>query len=483
MRRVLWGLLLACGVAWGDPVVPPLPPGVPVSGPTSFHDAESAMLGVKRVRGGAFDLRFVNVGQVVELLYDEGLRVPHVIASDVLEDQRVVSFQFDSSKGDLRGFMLEFLDSLGFEVVQRGGVDFVSKKVGADKPKRAEYVYQPVYRSASYLAGLLGPMFGQRSPSLSGGHASAEAVSGMTGAAAPAAGASGALSPSSAGFLPGRTPAGYYGGGAGGFSADQSAALRPGLENVQAASAVVAGDDLVFSGTPDEVARVKVVLPELDRPVGQVVVRGWAYEVDDTGDTNSGFSIASHLLGVGLNVSSGSTAADSNALTFDAGRLSFAISAMDADSRFHEVSSPDVRCVSGQEVKLNVGQQVPTVSSISYEGTSGTPVQSVEYQDAGVIFNVTPTVLRDVIELKIDEEISSFVNTTTGVNGSPTKNTRALQTVADLKDGEVIVLGGLIQDADTTVNSRERFFPHFLDGRSTSKTRTEVVLVLQVEKV
>jgi type II secretory pathway component GspD/PulD (secretin) len=242
-------------------------------------------------------------------------------------------------------------------------------------------------------------------------------------------------------------------------------------------------DQFVFAGTAAEVEQVKALLPQLDTAVGEVVVRGWAYEVDDTDNANSGFSIASKLLGVGVNVSSGSTADDANALQFGAGRLSFAISALNADSRFRQMSSPNVRCVSGQQVKLNVGQQVPTVSSISFQGTSGTPVQSITYQDAGVIFNVTPTVMENAIELNIDEEISSFVNTTTGVDSSPTKNTRSLQTVADLQDGEVIVLGGLIQDQSADSRSGERFLPRFLDGYTKSKARTEVVLVLQVQKI
>lgn len=100
-----------------------------------------------------------------------------------------------------------------------------------------------------------------------------------------------------------------------------------------------------------------------------------------------------------------------------------------------------------------------------------------------VLFNVTPTVLQDTIQLTVDEELSSFQATTTGVNNSPTKSTRSLQTVAALKDGEVIVLGGLIQDSDSETNSRERFLPAFLGGHTRSKGRTEVVLVLQVQKV
>ncbi|APR39375.1 type II secretion system protein GspD [Paraburkholderia sp. SOS3] len=442
MRRTSAVLLLGAAQlvhAESLPTLPPLPAAVAPASLPALHP-------LPRVRNGAFDLRFVNVGQVVDLVYGEALHVPHVISSDVLEDTRVVSFQFDSSKGDLREFVKAFLDSQGFEVQTRNGVDFVSKKtVSSSAPDRDTYVYQPRHRSAAYLSKLIEPLFTGRVSSVA-----TPSLLPVPSVASPASGVSAAMPVQSA---PAQSPV------------------------------VSAADQLVFAGTAREVKEVRALLPQLDTPAGEVVVRGWAYEVDDTDDSNTGFSVASQLLGVGVKLGSGSAAADTNALQFDSGRLDFAISAMQANSRFHEMSSPNVRCVSGQQVKLNVGQQVPTVASVSFQGTSGTPVQSIDYQDAGVIFNVTPTVMDNVIELNIDEEISSFVNTTTGVNGSPTKNTRSLQTVADLQDGEVIVLGGLVQDQSTVATSGERFLPAFLDGHTKSKARTEVVLVLQVQKI
>ncbi|QDQ82659.1 type II secretion system protein GspD [Paraburkholderia megapolitana] len=440
MRRlVCWLVFGWVGVVHAEvPTLPPLPGGSVTPVPP--------IAALPRVRNGVFDLRFVNVGQVVDLVYGDALHVPHVISSDVLQDSRVVSFQFDSSKGDLRAFVKTFLDSQGFAVDTRDGVDFISKKIDVARPAdRATYVYQPRHRSAAYLSNLVLPLFD---------------------------GASRAVMPSPAPMSsPASAPVG---------SSAVAAPVPPVVS--QAATAAVA-DQFVFAGTAAQVEQVKALLPQLDTVAGEVVVRGWAYEVSDTDNTNSGFSIASKLLGVGVKVGEGSTVADSNALQFGAGRLSFAISALNADSRFRQVSSPNVRCVSGQQVRLNVGQQVPTVSSVSYQGVSGTPVQSIEYQDAGVIFNVTPLVMEDVIQLSVDEEISSFVSTTTGVSGSPTKNTRSLQTVANLRDGEVVVLGGLIQDSDTASNSRERFLPAFLGGHGTLKGRTEVVLVLQVQKI
>jgi general secretion pathway protein D len=429
----------AADVSTGASGVPPLPPGMveaSVALPSSAAATRPPLVALPRVRGSSIDLRFVPVAQVVDLIYADLLDAPYVIDPDVLADTRPVSFRFDKSQGDVRSFLSSFLASLGYEVVDHDGVAFVRKSHEAELAAKETLVYLPKHRHADYLARLVQPLVGGR-------------VTQDKSVAAPEGEkvASGVPATSAAGQI------------------DQAA------------------DEVVLQGTHDELERARKVLEELDTVPGEVVVRGWAYEVDDSDSSNSGFSLAVKAFGGSLSVGAGSTSSDSTAFQITTSALTAAISALSADSRFHEVSSPHVRCVSGQVVKLNVGQQVPTVSSVSYQGTSGTPVQSVDYQDAGVIFDVTPVVMRDTIELTVDEEISSFTNTTTGVDSSPTKNTRSLQTVADLKDGEVIVLGGLIQDSDTVSNSSEGFLPRFFDGHSRSKARTEVVLVLQVQKV
>lgn len=264
--------------------------------------------------------------------------------------------------------------------------------------------------------------------------------------------------------------------------------FRPSKVGVGAAAGMVKAEEApaaerVIVGSRDEVAMLRKAVPELDTAPGEVVVRGWVYEVTNTDSTNSAWSIAAKVLGGQLRISNGDTSSDSSAMRFTGPGIDAAISALNADSRFKVISSPDVRIASGERVRLNVGQQVPTQSSVSYQGSSGTPVQSITYQDAGLIFDVEPTVMRDSIELRVHEEISDFVPTKTGVDTSPTKNTRQLQTVTRLTDGEVVVLGGLIQDRNATARSGYAWLPSFLDGRSSSKQRTEVLLVLQVQRI
>jgi hypothetical protein len=438
--------LLLSGVALAGDSLPPLP-----TLPASIVPAVP-LAPLPRMKGGAFDLRFVNVGQLVDLLYGDAMHVPHVISSDVLQDTRLVSFQYDGKAGDLRSFVKVFLDSQGFRVETREGVDFVTKKPPEEQkqPDHDTYVYRPRFRTADYLAKAVQPLFAGRM------NASAGSVAAVPpdalGAAVGASGVSGAAPPM----------------------------VRP------HASGVSVAEELVFSGTASEIRDVRRLLPELDRVAGEVVVRGWVYEVSDMNDKNTAFSVAAKVLsGIGgqVSMSNGPTDQDATALRFSSNYLNVAISALNADTRFKQVSDPHVRVVSGASVRLNVGSQVPTLGSISYQGASGTPVQSVEYQDAGLIFDVQPTVMADAIQVQLQEQMSSFVATTTGVNNSPTKNTREMQTTVSMRDGEVIVLGGLVQDSDSSSVSSPGWLPKFLDGHGSSKSRTEVLLVLQVQRV
>lgn len=406
--------------------------------------------GVQRSPSGAFDLRYVNVGQLVDLLYSEALGVPHVISSDVLQDTRLVSFRYDGKGRDLHSFVLDFLDSQGFSVTSKSGVDYVSRKSCDERKKVAQslFVYRPRFRTAAYLARAVEPILGPKT------HASAR-------------------SPAE------RTESDTYLAQSDGGAANQVG--NPAMQ--RAALALSAADELTCLCTDEEIKRVAAALRELDAAAGEVLVRGWVYEVSNTRANNSAFSIAARAFGTSVSMSNGTTDSDPTALRFSSSGLDMALSLLNADTRFKQISDPHVRVTSGERVRLNVGSRVPTLGSISYQGASGTPVQSVTYQDAGLIFEVEPVVMQEAIEVRLTEQISSFVPTTNGVNNSPTKNTREIRTTISTKDGEVILLGGLVQDGDSATKNSPGWLPSFLDGHSASSGRTEVVLVLQVQRV
>ncbi len=115
------------------------------------------------------------------------------------------------------------------------------------------------------------------------------------------------------------------------------------------------------------------------------------------------------------------------------------------------LSRPSILARNNQPAQMVVGQQVPIITSVSYNGLTGTPVNAVQYQNVGVILTVTPFITSDnTVEMIVAPQVSSIDSTTSipisaGVN-APVIDTRSANTVAVTPNGETVILGGLMQD-------------------------------------
>lgn len=385
-----------------------------------------------------FDFRSVNVAQVVQLIYGEVLTSPYVLDPEVLTDARLVSFRYTSDKGDVRAFVRSFLESLGYVVQPKGGIDFITKRQEVENVasvvEQEGFVYRPLFRDVHYLSRLLGPLF-KGSFSVNG---SVPGSAITTNGPVPQGSATSLL--------------------------DQSA------------------DVLVFTGTDKEIDKLKKLLPQVDFQLGEVVVRGVVYEVSTTDKEGSSFGLLASLLGGKLQAGVGVVNPVGSFLRLKNTSLDAVYSVLSQDSRFKVMSSPSLRIQSGAQGTFSVGQDVPVLGSVSYPN-NGQPVQSVEYRSSGVIFNVQPTVKESVIDLAIDQQLSNFAQTTTGVNNSPTLTKRALKTSVGLQDGDLIVLGGLTENKESDTRDGPGFLPRFFHTTGKDNSRSEVLLVLQVQRI
>lgn len=388
-----------------------------------------------------FELDAVPVSQVLRVIYSEALKTPYVLSPEILADVRPVSFRYDNSHGSIKSFMKDFLSSLGYQVDKMGDVDFVRAKP-ADSVSEVDkdvFVYRPKYRDGSYLSELLGSLFK--------GHFT---VKRMIQAA------------------PGDTAKG--------------AAVPPG-----SAAAMVdrSSDTLIFQGLEKEVEQLKKLLVQVDVPTGEVVIKGIVYEVQTGKDGASAFNLAASIMNgkLGINIGAPAAALTSGSLSFTGANFSAVISALAADSRFKVVSSPSARVRSGSMARFTVGQDVPILGDVMYPQGGGNAVQSVKYQSSGVIFQVTPKVRDSVVDVDLSQQMSSFVNTTTGVNTSPTLTKRQMDTSVSMPDGDVIVLGGLTEDKDSASSSGLSFLPDWFRSKTSNTAKTEILLFLQVNKI
>lgn len=121
--------------------------------------------------------------------------------------------------------------------------------------------------------------------------------------------------------------------------------------------------------------------------------------------------------------------------------------AMETDGNANILSTPNMLTLDNEEAKIVVGQNVPFVSgSFSQQGTSGAnPFQTIERKDVGLTLRVRPQVSEGgTVKMVIFQEMSSVDSTDPKV-GIIT-NKRSIETNVLADDGQIIVLGGLIED-------------------------------------
>jgi general secretion pathway protein D len=115
------------------------------------------------------------------------------------------------------------------------------------------------------------------------------------------------------------------------------------------------------------------------------------------------------------------------------------------------LSTPNLLTLDNEEAKIIIGQNVPFVTGqFTNTGTStGTvnPFQTIERKDVGLTLRVKPQISENgTVKLAIFQEVSSVlassVNSTTGL----ITNKRAIESNVLVQDGQIVVLGGLLQD-------------------------------------
>nr|WP_315468254.1 type II secretory pathway protein [uncultured Undibacterium sp.] len=387
-----------------------------------------------------FNFQFVNISQVVNLIFGEALKTPYVLDPELLEDKRSVSFRYESGRGDLKPFLANFLDTLGYSIVEKNGIQYISKKLVAEKIEVAGFekdvfLYVPKYREASYLSRLLSPLF-------RGSFTSNRTVNAPIGAQ-----------------VDHKVPEGSAAG-----AIEQNA------------------DVLVFSGSDKEVEMLKNLLSQIDVRQGEVIVKGVLYEVTSSDREGSALTMALNLLGGKFGISMTGAKSLDSFVKFKNNSVDLIYSALSTDSRFKVVSTPSLRVRSGATGSFTVGQDVPVLGAVNYQAT-GVPVQSIEYKSSGVIFNLSPMVHENIIDLNVTQQVSNFVTTETGVNNSPTLIKREVKTALSMADGDVVVLGGLTENKEAGGGTGFSFLPNWAKSKNSNTNKSEILLVLQLNKL
>lgn len=397
----------------------------------------------------------ITLSELVRLTYSEIAREPYVLTPEAIRaDEQVSITLHDVDKRVAVGQVLALLQGAGFEVVKRAGVHWVRKSA----PEAVtELVYQPRYRSVSYLVDAMAPLFPVGSFTM------------QRGIAGPSQGMS-------------------SGGVEHGPEAGQTrGAARPAARPVDSGTSAYSRIDreppdvVVFRGSSRDIERLEKLVSQLDTVTPELLVKAVVFEVSTDDNEQSAFGLAVSVLGGKLGFNVGGVAGDATAVLRTT-PLHVVVSALASDRRFRVVSSPQLRVKSGASAKLVVGSETPVLGAAQVD-RNGNPVQSVEYKPAGVIFDLRPQVRQDVADLQISQQISNFIPTTTGVNNSPTLVKRELSTSVGVRDDETLVLGGLDEETSTSERSGVPWLPSLFDSTAKRRNRSEVLLILQATRI
>jgi general secretion pathway protein D len=145
-------------------------------------------------------------------------------------------------------------------------------------------------------------------------------------------------------------------------------------------------------------------------------------------------------------------------ITVGIGRLSdsgvsFAalLRALEGNADTNIISAPTLVTTDNEEASLNVGQEVPFVTGSFSNTGSGiggavNPFQTIQREQVGVKLSITPQINEgDSLLLKISQEISNIASSAEGAVDLIT-NERIIETTVIVEDGQVLVLGGLLED-------------------------------------
>lgn len=241
----------------------------------------------------------------------------------------------------------------------------------------------------------------------------------------------------------------------------------------QFTSCTLAGGAALFNLTQKAFDALRPVLDAIDSPSQRVEISTALAEVTLNNSKGSGLRVVSKILGGSFEF--GTPGVTGSGLTFKAGNFSLVLDALSTDTRVVHVVSPSGVVDSGQKLDLAIGDRQPTLAGIA-TATTGIAQQAIQYQQAGALLGVTPTVYGDgLIKLDIDSEVSSFSQTTTGITQSPTISQRKVSTSLTLQSGQVVALGGLRSSKDT--GTSHKLFG-WSAGSSTGQQSTDLVLLV-----
>jgi type II secretion system protein D len=265
-------------------------------------------------------------------------------------------------------------------------------------------------------------------------------------------------------------------------------------------------NQLIVSTSPRYKSKILQMIEELDLPPPEVMIQVMIAEVSLDNNFQMGLEFAlqnlrfsetaipdgngvlqsSHFDVVGgTDLGAAGTGVAGFSFTITGEDFNFLVRALQADSRLEVIQRPMIMCQDNQKASINIGQNVPFIRGTQVQ-TTGQVTSQVEYEQVGIKLEIEPVINPDgYVYLHVVQEISAITTSTVDIgNGvlAPIFTDRNADTYVAVKDGETVVIGGLIVTND---NESENKVPILGDipglgilFRATNRTKSKDELLI-----
>ncbi|MGB7405411.1 MAG: type II secretion system secretin GspD, partial [Pacificimonas sp.] len=162
------------------------------------------------------------------------------------------------------------------------------------------------------------------------------------------------------------------------------------------------------------------------------------------------------------------------------------VNAVKSDTASNVLSTPSIMTMDNQEARILVGQEIPITTGEALSPNFDNSFRTVERQNVGIALEVTPQINKGgAVRLKLRQEVSSVAGPVTRGSADLILNTREIETVITVDDGDIVALGGLLDENERRTIEKIPLLGdipiigELFTSRSRSKTQTNLIVFIR----
>ena len=271
-----------------------------------------------------------------------------------------------------------------------------------------------------------------------------------------------------------------------------------------------ATNSLVINSGKSDYEKIRSLLDQLDVKRRQVLVEAMLLEVGitdsqttgmefitSTGGSDGGVVAQSNFGNLSTLISDPTQLANFSVAAASSGSLTLPgdivipsqtvlLTAAQTNSNVNVLSSPNILATDNEQAEIVVGQNVPFLASTSSSSDNlNNTFNQIDRQDVGITLRLTPQISsNNYVTLSLFTEVSNVVGNTAGSELGPTTTVRTSETTVITRDGQMVVIGGLISDDVQSSESGVPFLKdipligHAFKSHNDAITRTNLLIFI-----